>query len=889
MRVGEISVKIIIKKIITTLTIQTLIIQSLIIISTQKAFANSEKNYPCPSAKYSANTSGFAKYSNFLYSESLKRLDSKYGSNYYPRCLSSVTLPVIDEKSDGMNIAELLMSPKELGVHILQIESETAKISGQEFDASKYNPETLGRQYMMEFNGTGYTNTGNSAIDWKLEYPEMRIANPERYAEFIAIKNKNLAKDGKVSVDKTDYSSSLSASSKTSTENGIAGITQPPTSDTNSQTTKTNDLSSGEIESKAMMSTLTMATIGLLTSRLYTCKMTADMYAAAAAGTAFIAGEIINFKDIKKSLKDLDSQIKNENKEDYQTQIQAFYKLKEGYQEAIKTSQNKTKLQKAAAVAFAGAAVAAGVMYAKNKAMITNCATALSASSKTCAAAFSASCTTGCVTPLQTASTLNATGVAQNATADAKDEIPQLSAKAEASSLASMLAMSKQNAAAASMCPASQASKVACDTAYTFKKNNAGVCPALLTVANVENSNDINLIKLKDFSIPYPSYWQDLNALLFPKAKASSTALLGLGAAAASFVVGTSKVLGPKIDTMLYNPKNRAIIWGVLAGLTYTATSDTEKVIQQLKGRVAVIDGIIKSMENQTGTTTGSGTDNVAQSSGTTTSSSQSSGTTGSTKVLAGQSNKDNANSSDVTFSSKLPCYTKVVNGSCQSALDAMKSTPSFSQLDSATQNQFAKIAQSLAPLNGAAKLSSTALGNLDSLGSGAANALSNLSKDLVKKYKIPQKDADQIEGKKKELLDAVQNQLKKANSSPSRMYASFGGLAPSPEAEKAKASKLEDAKYLSSDSSNFGLGTSSGVGAKGSDPRNFEDVSAKNGEIHVGSNVDEEQMQEIVDFDLNDISKDKEKSIFSIISDRYQKTGYSRLNEKASEKKGLR
>lgn len=659
--------------------------------------------------------------------------------------------------------------------------------------------------------------------------------------------------------------------------------------------TKNNQQNSGlnsdSIESKAMMSTLTMATIGLLTSRLSTCKPTPDMVAAALAGGTFILGEMTNFSDIKDSLGKLDKEVKAQDKDDYQTQIRAFYKLRDGYKKAIKTSKNKTTLQKAAAFAFAGAAVSAGTMYASAKAMLGTCSASLTASASACSSAAAT-----CPSCLPAVGPVTSAEVAIGADAVA-DEIPGISSVKSATSKAKWTSIGTQVASAAAMCPFVASAKTQCAAAYTMKENASGLCPLALTIAEGGSGFKSNTIHFKGLDIQYPIYWNSLSEILFPEAKAkvNKTTLLGLGAAATAFVVGTATVLGPKIDTMIYNPKNRAILWSALAGLTYAAIKDTEGVIEQLEKRTIAIDEIIASLKNNSGKqideplTDSEPSDEVDENDDKDSDPTNKNNSNQENRVYSSDKTKSRVNgngNNEMTFSNTLPCMTKMVNGKCQSAMEAMKSNPSFAKLDTNMQNQFGEIAKTLGPLSGASRIDGATLGNLEALGSKALNAVSNLASDLTKKYKIPKKDVDQIESKKKEMLAAVQGQLKKNNSSPGQMYASFGGSGSfAPQSSGLKNSgENNNSKYIPALSNDFS--TASGSNSKGNDPKTFEDLSGKTSEIHVSSAKEEEEVVPEVEMDLNDITKDKEKSIFSIISDRYQKTGYIRLmgNQKIVE-----
>lgn len=892
------------RRFIGLLVIKSFLLHSTIIFTPSSAIAQSDKKNNCGAANRSALTKEFQAQYKWAFLETYKRLDQKYGTSLYAECKNLLDEARENNMKGDPSFGADFFGAEIIGKDLLELEKKVTSERGIDFDSKKYTEHDYGSQMRCQYKKIVLKKS--ECYEKALStYPEFVVQSSQEEAEQNKATKEFVNKGSDTSIDRknegiADTSKDLSpvfkefvnSLEKTREQDAKEKEEFAKNNQQNTQDLlKQSGLDSNSIESKAMMSTLTMATIGLLTSRLSTCKPTPDMVAAALAGGTFILGEMTNFSDIKDSLGKLDKEVKAQDKDDYQTQIRAFYKLRDGYKKAIKTSKNKTTLQKAAAFAFAGAAVSAGTMYASAKAMLGTCSASLTASASACSSAAAT-----CPSCLPAVGPVTSAEVAIGADAVA-DEIPGISSVKSATSKAKWTSIGTQVASAAAMCPFVASAKTQCAAAYTMKENASGLCPLALTIAEGGSGFKSNTIHFKGLDIQYPIYWNSLSEILFPEAKAkvNKTTLLGLGAAATAFVVGTATVLGPKIDTMIYNPKNRAILWSALAGLTYAAIKDTEGVIEQLEKRTIAIDEIIASLKNNSGKqideplTDSEPSDEVDENDDKDSDPTNKNNSNQENRVYSSDKTKSRVNgngNNEMTFSNTLPCMTKMVNGKCQSAMEAMKSNPSFAKLDTNMQNQFGEIAKTLGPLSGASRIDGATLGNLEALGSKALNAVSNLASDLTKKYKIPKKDVDQIESKKKEMLAAVQGQLKKNNSSPGQMYASFGGSGSfAPQSSGLKNSgENNNSKYIPALSNDFS--TASGSNSKGNDPKTFEDLSGKTSEIHVSSAKEEEEVVPEVEMDLNDITKDKEKSIFSIISDRYQKTGYIRLmgNQKIVE-----
>lgn len=650
------------------------------------------------------------------------------------------------------------------------------------------------------------------------------------------------------------------------------------------------------IKDNDLMSTLTMTAIGVLTQRLYMCKMTTDMMLAAAGGAAFIGGEILATIKLRKVMKDLETEIKRDKNGNIdQKQIETLEKLKQSYVEAKKTAGTKKMLQQAAAVAFLAAAAMAYMQVAQEETLKAACTASLIAAGSSCPGLVQAPATAGLMETLFGTRIIpkpSNAGMATQTTQEAAEKTSEAGTTAGAGTLAAKYAATcaLPYGAGAWACPLATACAAApatytaqCTAVMPVLKVTTGFCPASLTVmdyvrehkispffANIKNPNFII------FNLMTKMFMQDARADLFsPLGIASSVAI--------SYLLTTSATLGPMIDSYLLAPMNRAIIWGVLAGLAYGAASATDNVIAKLDSNIKKIDAILNSMYSlaQASTAKNPNLTKPAMETGSTAKPTLNALTDGSEEI----------DFSDLP-GGKLPCYTGDGKGDCPSMEDALTKHPGFATMNPEAQGLAKEVVKLGQQFNGRSKIGKGTLSDASKL-SGRANAVKNaVSKGKeVAKLKYAKRKID-LDAREKEFANGIEKsvraQLKKSGMSAQQMVgAMYGGSIPV--SSTGDSAKLADDNSDESKTGNAvtpvaGIDLQAGaipVGELGLDSTAADETD--------DANLTPEQKAALAAanaagasmdvYDLkNDITKDNEKSIFELISNRYQKSGYPRL-----------
>ena len=711
---------------------------------------------------------------------------------------------------------------------------------------------------------------------------------------------------------------SSNQNTQNSNQNGVPGISNSEQSETNQIASSTTQSVEGkDLKSDSWAATLAMVAIGLVTSRLVSCKMTVDMGLAAAGGVAFIAGEITSFVKLRKALKGFKAEIDYlAGKEKFDAQRIALLKIREGYVKALETAEMKKTFQLAAAAAFGAAAAAAGMAGLAESNGLIACTSATDAAAAQCKSMYAASCAAGgsCYGPFLS-------GAMSGIAARVKIAAGHLTRKTPAPSVAKEVVQSTVDVtntaalnASAAQCPPFVAPTAVCSTFFGLRKMNSGACsPGIMAIAYNENGYR-SIAELKKEN---PSYWNRVLNMIIPEAKAfAGLAVLGIGAKVAiKYVLATSAALATKIDLFLHESFNRMKIWIALAGLTYMASNKTQEVIDQLKGYIDQIDGVLSAYEEQkAGPDVASGTkpqqpvsnfsenkkNEIIKLPG---------GKESSSNTVKTNTGSKNSINSDYNIGEKTPCLAGEKAGKCTSFGQMITSSSNFSKLDPKMQQQFQNIAKTMDKLSGTDTISSGTLADLNAIAKNSATNVSSLKEDLIKKYKIPKEELKDIDKNQNELLDTVNKELKKQNTTAQRMYASFNDVNPAgfnsnKDGKSADSSKAELASLGNIDQ--FGLGPNSALnglysGSNQAKDKDGTDHSAAQSEVKVEDEkkVDVDQIHEIAGqfgdnefIDLSkmggnlDINKDDQTSLFQVISNRYQKTGYNRLfpNKKAYE-----
>lgn len=656
-----------------------------------------------------------------------------------------------------------------------------------------------------------------------------------------------------------------------------------------------------KISDKDLMGTLTMTAVGVLATRLYTYKMTTDMMLAAAGGAAFIGGEVLAFLKLKEVMKGMEVEITRDKKGNInQEQIAALERLKKSYEEAKETAETKKTLQMAAAAAFAAAGVAAFTMSGVEVAQLTACTSTIPTVISAASASAAACSVSGCSAPFL-ACVSAATALSGAITAyELKKQAMAPSGPALTAYTASNATLAAQVATVSGTCAASGGAAIAgaCNvklsTDILDASGGVGLMyaqthPTIKKLLNDSDSKKVYANILKNSPIKQQGFVERALNYIIPQANAELFSAMGIASSAAvAFLLYTQKSLGPAIDLYMLIPRNRAIVWGVLAGLTFAATSATENVISQIESNIQKIDNILKSL-NSLGK--GVTTTQVA----TKTPNTNTVVKPGGAVILNGKKYED----VDLGGGSNgsLPCFTGNDEKKCTSFEDQAKDLPSYKGLNSESQAQLNDILKTANAFNGTSKISGASMSNAGKL---AANALALRSAyDRAKgKYadsltksgsKFSLKDAtDKLN---KDIDKSVNDGLKRSKMSASAMMSSMyggsgGGGAPGESslagaddknAKSAAGSAGAGATVydLSASgevgSTNLDFGGAGIKGAEGTEGISAEDLAAANAANAQANPMDQYDIK-------NDINKDSTSSIFELISNRYQRSGYPRL-----------
>jgi hypothetical protein len=634
-----------------------------------------------------------------------------------------------------------------------------------------------------------------------------------------------------------------------------------------------------------LMSTLTMTAIGILTSRLWKCKLTMDMMIAAGAGAAFLAGEVIATLKLKDVMKDLETQItRKENGELDQKQIEALQTLRKSYETAKESATTKKNLQTVAAMAFAAAALVAGYQYIQQTATDKACTAGLMAAGKACAAL--------CAIPgnqmaCAAAPQLEVSAGKENMTY-ALEAMPGPSSTTDVN-VKTQEATNQAIESSTLACEASAAAVPVCTTNRTVKLFNKGVClvpPVAYSIPDFLKSNYYanNFYTPKKPEVKTYGMIDLFKQIFMPEAQADLLSPMGIvSSAAISFVFATSATLGVQVDTMLFSPLNRAMIWGVLAGLSYAASSATDNQIKIIEGNIASIDAILNSM--------------YAMANGVKTANNTTTAVKGTELTLMNKGLTNvNPNKSDLDLKGAdgkggLPCFTSDGGANCPTFNDKIITSDSTT-LPSGLQAQVGEMGKLFKAINGA-KTFTTSSASLASSLAGQSNAIQKDLKKMQSKLQTVLKDSGSKldvarESKKFEngMLSTIQKELDKKKTTAGAMYASFGGGMGSSDNKATDASMpsetVQKAKTaLSSGGGNFAIPSNPSSDMTLKLDKDKSDLAAEKVAAESALNANTATMD---DYALkNDITQNKDTSIFDLISNRYQKS-YDRLFNRTKE-----
>jgi len=546
-----------------------------------------------------------------------------------------------------------------------------------------------------------------------------------------------------------------------------------------------------------LMSTLTMTAVSLVTSRLIMYgKMTPDVLVASGAGLAYLMADITTTKKLKKAAASLEMHLSRKTKtgEIYDNQREALISLRALYMDAKNAAESKKSMHKIVSMGFMAAAAMAYFQVGVKKVAEGACTA--------CPAANA---------PIAESNSY------QIITQPVCSELPLFT-----SSTAAI-------AAAAGVCsstPATAGGAAAC-TAYNTQRVLFSIpsCGTSLAIIGT------------------------LGALI--------TMLGGYEGPLFATLLSLSTTVTEFVDTYIFNPEKRVILWGILAAIVTMSSSSISQEISTIEENIRKINSILEPLNAQANGVVAKNAKNAPDSNG----------SLSAQYSLQGFENEE----------TKLPCLTSesLTEKNCPSYSDALNKSleESKTELSPEFKTSMTEFAKGVNGLNGASKISAGSLKALSSFGNNSqaiANALEKSKEGL----------------KSTEHLNAVSASLKKEAGLSSLNDLAGKNLAKTGLNFPAGPSSMGMAQEPNQKDNDPAKGTE--LGKKKSAPlameKNLSPLNLSSGTTLNVSKDEEEKLstdKELAKFEVDtDVTNDENKNLFEIISHRFQATGMKRLNK---------
>jgi phosphoribosylcarboxyaminoimidazole (NCAIR) mutase len=665
----------------------------------------------------------------------------------------------------------------------------------------------------------------------------------------------------------------------------FAAVTESPnnvSTDANGNISSSKTYTFDKLKDADMLASITMLAGGFITARMITSyrPITTDVMIAGAGGAAFLAGEVLSNIKFKGTIDEMAVTVeKHSEKTINEEQQQRLKDLKASYEEAKKATQTKKTLQLAAAAAFGAAALTATYMAYKEVAQVGICRTALqtakTALSSCVSAGIAASATvvaanegkacglcTSKILPYEFA--FNKYNISRIPPGDSNtkdkanngDQVFLNNPINYCSDSTGTIAQGVSNSIKAA-CGTTVASLKADETSTTSPVPSQGsLVPSELIKS---------LLKLPVVTSVKPNFFEKVLNAFFPTAEAGWLPLLGFAAStAAAFYMITGET-ATKIDMLMFIPKNRAIAFGLLAGLSYAASKSSDNVVSKLDENIKKIDAILGDIEKL-----GNGikAKNVNQLIGTVKSTS--------TPVVLPSSSTN----------AVTPCLGSNASSNCTPISSLVSSSSGFSSLPESLQSLATDAVKLGEGVSGTSTLGAGTLSAAESLGNKQAaigRALSKAQDDLSKLSSDKGTSATPSE-QQNNLLNSIGAKINKGlqqkGLTASGFMGSVGGTAID---STITNNKLIDKESIYVKGGNAPLAIDLGAVNKGEDLK----LSFKEQNLNIlpggGGTASSAPEYEI---NANEIAKENGPSIFEVISSRYIKSGYPKLLEVEPTKK---
>ncbi|MEA9356953.1 hypothetical protein SHI21_12080 [Bacteriovorax sp. PP10] len=660
------------------------------------------------------------------------------------------------------------------------------------------------------------------------------------------------------------------------------------TTDNNGVITAKTSHKFDEVSDTDMIASVAMIAAGIITGRMiiYYRPLTMDVIVAAAAGAAYIAGELLTTIKFNGTIKAMTVEVeKKNNGEVNEEQVKRLKDLKASYEEAKKTIGIKKILQLGAATGFAVAGGMAAYMHMSEDATVAACKGAIEAADlklSNCvaagasgAAASEATSCGKCLTDLKAYNVEYLKYINQRA-------VPMFSFFADEK------IASNETFLQAPICavdPGVASKEVGLSIKETCTEGSVNIMIANQTNAKApgDRLRGVNSDFFKKF-MKQPVYAFDKNhkleenkktlldkvlGFLLPKAEAGTLQLLGYGAATLAAITLVSGTTMTALDTQMFVPLNRAVAWGLLAGVSLMSAKSSDNVIKKLDANIAKIDAILADLNKLA---KGVKAQNISQQG-------------------INLSTINPSAVAPISFSTdstqRTDCMANNSSTNCEVLANKLTSMPGFANLP----DSFKDIAsQSVAlgdSLNGANSISGSTLSNAEALGA-KQNAVAKLLRNQLDAMNKRLGSKNSYEKKQEKFQKGLAAKIKKDLASKGMTATTFMASIGSTPIDSSLAKKditPATGNKLSVKSSPINIQDGAGSDRDASSLKlDFKEQTPGDG-LSMGEVASSGGAAKEYDIKSQEINGEFGPSLFELISGRYIKSGYPKLLEEEPSK----
>nr|BDT27157.1 hypothetical protein BHI3_06230 [Bacteriovorax sp. HI3] len=662
------------------------------------------------------------------------------------------------------------------------------------------------------------------------------------------------------------------------------------TTDSNGVITAKKSVSFEKVSDTDMLASITMLAGGFIAGRMWQAysPVSIDVTIAAAGGVAFIAGEVMSNIKFKGTIDAMTVEV--EKKSDgtiNEEQIQRLQDLKKSYEEAKKTTKTKKTLQLAAAAAFGAAALTATYMAYSEEGAIQSCLQTLNyasgaldkciAAGATGVGATESGACTACKPLMEgyrasfMAYSKARTPPGQPSGMKDKAVFPyELTAK-------NPMNMCSEIVAGATVTTLSKSVQGACLPAANLLIKDQQSAPNPITGDIVDAGKILGLPAAQHFvNSPqiktniFANYLERSLSFIFPEAQAGWLPMLGLGAGTLLAFSGILGTMGVSVDTYMFVPMNRAIAFGVLAGISYMASRSSDNIIKKLDDNIQKIDAILADMNKLNKGVKAQNLQNQ------------------SVAIKTINPSIQSAQPFSADGSAKTPCMTGNSSENCAKLADKLSSMPGFANLPDSLKgiaSQSVSLGDSLSGssgISGSTLTSAEALGNKqNAINKALKNQQAKLTKITNGKF-----DAGKEENKFKDKVNAaLKKELQKHGMTATGFMASIGST-PMNSADSKNDKDSGSGKGVNFEGNAVNLAAGEATGEKEKEEGlklEFKDTAPVGDGLALGAPM--VSGSDHLDVKTDEINGQNGPSIFELISRRYFKSGYPKLLEEEPAK----